>query len=247
MSTTAIKLTDVRVTGRALRSARLNPPDNDSEDVILDGLSLELAAGGVLSVLGESGGGKSTLFRCINRLIEVDSGSVEVLGKPVGEWNIRELRSQVVFVPQRSFLFGGTVRDELARVLNWHDQPEDDFAAVLKAVQLDVELAADASELSEGQKHRLCIARAMLLKPKILMLDEPTGALDARTAREVLAAVKTWAESTGATLLLITHRLEDLETLSGKSIVIENGKVCDADGSSALTAKSSGPRHEGEH
>ena len=239
MTELAIKLSNVRVTGRALRTARLNPPANDSEDVILDGLSLELAIGGVLSVLGKSGGGKSTLFRCINRLIEVDSGSVEVLGKSVGDWDIRELRSQVVFVPQRSYLFGGTVRDELSRVMDWHDQPEADFAAVLKVVQLDVELAADTSELSEGQKHRLCIARAMLLSPKILMLDEPTGALDARTAREVLAAVKTWAEFIGATLLLITHRPEDLETLGGESIVIENGRASDVGASPAQATRAS--------
>ncbi|MHC4841821.1 MAG: ABC transporter ATP-binding protein [Planctomycetota bacterium] len=227
MSESAFKLAGVRVTGRALRSARLNPPAGDAEDVILDGIDLALNLGAALSILGESGGGKSTLMRCLNRLIEVDSGDVEVLGKTVGDWDVSELRAKVVFVPQRSFLFGGSIRDELSRVLDWRGstQTESDFSEILQALSLDVELDQDASELSEGQKHRLCIARALILKPKILMLDEPTGALDARTARDVLGAVKSWSEANNVTLVVVTHRPEDLRTLGGDAIILEGGKI----------------------
>jgi ABC-type multidrug transport system ATPase subunit len=221
----AIELTDLRVTARGLRSLLLDAPDGDDR-VILDGVSVRVPPGGVLSILGESGGGKTTLLRCINRMVEAE-GSVKVLGREVREWDVRELRRTAVFVPQRSFLFGGSVRAELVHALSWNGigAIKMPYGEALQAAGLQVDQHKPASELSEGQRHRLCIARALLLHPKVLLLDEPTGALDVRTAREMLAALLAWARNYGATLVCVTHRPEDLEVLGGEALILLKGKV----------------------
>lgn len=223
----AIRFSDVRVSSQGLRSRLLEPPRDSTDQLILDSVSLEVPQGGILSVLGESGGGKSTLLRCINRMVDAESGRVEVLGRDVLQWDIRELRRTAVYVPQRSFLFGGSVREELAHALRWNGQAilKAPYGSVMQAVGLEVDQHKPASELSEGQRHRLCVARALLLLPKILMLDEPTGALDVRTAREMLAALISWAKENSSTLICVTHRPEDLDALGGDALILLGGKV----------------------
>ncbi|MEZ5993927.1 MAG: ATP-binding cassette domain-containing protein [Planctomycetota bacterium] len=223
----AIRFTDVCVSSQGLRSRLLEPPGNAAEHTILDGVSFEIAPGDVLSILGESGGGKTTLLRCINRMVDAESGNVEVLGRNVRQWDVRELRRSAIFVPQRSFLFGGSVRQELIHALRWNGRGpiKMPFGEVLEAVGLKVDQKQPADELSEGQRHRLCIARALLLFPKILLLDEPSGALDVRTAREVLASIRDWAGGHQTTLVCVTHRPEDLDTLGGDALILLGGKV----------------------
>ena len=223
----ALRLDGVTVTTDSLRRVRLDPVSGESRTV-LERISLEVPRGRVFSILGESGGGKSTLLRCINRLVEPDRGSVEVLGRNVATWEIRELRRRAVYVPQRSFLFGGSVRDELLRALSWNRLPEikQALGEALERVHLQgVGLDTPASELSEGQRLRLCLARAMLLRPEILLLDEPTGALDVRTSREMLGALVTWAAELQNTLIVVTHRPEDLEALGGDAAILLGGRI----------------------
>jgi ABC-type multidrug transport system fused ATPase/permease subunit len=226
MGEPAVSLNDLRVTSAGLRALKLRS-DSTEDSVILDGVDREVEQGGMLSILGESGGGKSTLLRAICRLIDVDSGSVKVNGRDVRDWPVSELRRHAVYVPQRSHLFGGSVRDELTAALAWGKQQSDDAALkdVLDSMALDTSLDRDASELSEGQRQRLCLARALLLKPGILLLDEPTGALDVRTAREMLTALLEWKQQHNATLLCVTHRPADLETLQGHVIALLKGRV----------------------
>jgi ABC-type multidrug transport system fused ATPase/permease subunit len=224
--TPAIELRDVRVTAQGLRRAMLNGSNGD-DATILDGVSLSVQPGEVVSVLGESGGGKTTLLRTICRLVDADSGEVRVLGQDVHEWETAKLRRRALFVPQRSHLFGGSVRDELAAPLQWAGLGADDneLTAALGTVQLETALEREASELSEGQRQRLCLARAVLLKPAILLLDEPTGALDVRTSREMLASLLQWARAQRVTLLCVTHKPEDVEVLGGDAVVLLNGKL----------------------
>ncbi|MCB0203178.1 MAG: ATP-binding cassette domain-containing protein, partial [Anaerolineae bacterium] len=146
----AIRLTDVRVTAAGLRSMLLDPPVDAEDQAILDGVSLDVPVGDVLSVLGESGGGKTTLLRCINRMIDAEAGEVQVLGRSVRDWDVRELRRTAVFVPQRSYLFGGTVRGELIHALRWHNRGaiKMPFGEVLEAVGLSVPQDKPATELS---------------------------------------------------------------------------------------------------
>ncbi|MCA8910272.1 MAG: ATP-binding cassette domain-containing protein [Planctomycetes bacterium] len=222
----AIRISNLRVTAQGLRSRLLEPPEGEDQ-VVLDDVSLEAAKGSVLAILGESGGGKSTLLRCVNRMVEAEQGSVEVLGRDVKQWEVRELRHTAIYVPQRSFLFGGSVREELIHPLRWNGRGpiKMPFGEVLQAVGLEVDQKQPASELSEGQRHRLCIARALLLFPKILLLDEPTGSLDVRTAREMLAALLAWAKEREVTLVCVTHRPEDLDALGGDALMLLEGKV----------------------
>jgi UDP-glucose/iron transport system ATP-binding protein len=184
---------------------------------ILSGISLRLDAGEALVLLGESGGGKSTLLRVLNRLVEPGSGRVEVLGQPVAAWEIQLLRRQVVLVPQQPVLFGGSVEDELRVALAWAGRELQPAlrTQVLELVQLaDQDLARPAAELSGGQRTRLCLARALLLEPRLLLLDEPTGSLDVRLARELLTALRAWLQERGAALVAVSHRPEDLEHLA---------------------------------
>ena len=222
----AISLSNVRVTAQGLRALLIDPPEHGETRTILDGVSFDVPAGGVRSILGESGGGKTTLLRCINRMVDAE-GDIHVLGKSVRDWDVRGLRSTAVFVPQRSFLFGGSVRDELMQPLRWNARATGKmpYGSVLQSVGLEVALDGPSSELSEGQRHRLCIARALLLYPKLLLLDEPTGALDVRTSREMLTALLGWARENAATLVCVTHRPEDLEVLGGEALILLKGKV----------------------
>jgi len=226
-SAIALRLDGVRVTAAGLRSMLLAPPQGGDDARILDGVSLDVRRGEVLAILGESGGGKSTLLRAINRLIDIESGRVEVAGRDVVDWDVRELRRTAVYVPQRSYLFGGTVAEEATLACRWNGRRVGDEAvrAMLEAVDLDVVPGAPSSELSEGQRLRLCLARALLLEPEILLLDEPTGALDVRTSRRILAALESWVRERGATAIVVTHRPEDLETLGGEAVVLLDGRV----------------------
>jgi ABC-type methionine transport system ATPase subunit len=210
----AIELSDVRL-------AR-------GERVVLSGVSLQVEAGHVLSLLGESGGGKSTLLKLIDRLVEPDAGQVTVLGRPAGEWPVGELRREAVYVGQRpSLLAHGTAREELSLPLTWAGRALDEGAlrAALDCVGLEVDLERPAHELSGGELVRLALARALLLEPKLLLLDEPSGSLDVRLAARVLEGVRAWAGERGVTLVVVTHRPADLRQLGGQGAVLLGGHL----------------------
>lgn len=227
-SSPALNLRDVRLSANDLRALRADPSDAPDRP-ILAGVSLEVPVGGVFSLLGESGGGKTTLVKLLNRLVEAGAGQVEVLGKPVAAWSLEELRRSVVFVPQAPVLFGGTVRRELQQPLWWRSQVAKtaQLKEVLEVVLLgDLPLDRPSQELSGGQRGRLSIARALLCSPRVLILDEPSGSLDVRTARELLASLRTWVEGRShTTLLCVTHRPEDLRHLGGQAAVLLEGSL----------------------
>lgn len=239
----AFALRSVRLTTASLRAARLPAakplPSEGESRIVLDDVSLTASAGSVLSILGESGGGKSTLLRLLNRLVEAESGEVEVLGRIASAWPVRDLRRAAVLVHQRPFLFGGTVGQELSLPLQWAHRPMDagKIDEALELVRLaGIDQSLSAAELSEGQRARLCLARALLLEPKLLLLDEPTGALDVRTSRELLAGLRSWARERGVTLSAVTHRPEDLEALGGEAVVLLGGKIAERASAADLLA-----------
>jgi len=143
---------------------------------------------------------------------------------------VGELRRRAVLVPQRPVLLAGpgTVREELVRPLEWAGRAADDAAlrAALARLRLDaLDLDAPADELSGGQQARLGLGRALLLEPALLLLDEATGSLDVRTAREVLAGLAAWAEDRDAAVLLVSHRPEDARRLGGRAAVLLDGRL----------------------
>jgi ABC-type methionine transport system ATPase subunit len=224
-----LRLEGVHVSRRGLRATRADGGKQDGDDnaTVLRDVSLDVAEGGVLSLLGESGGGKSTLLRLANRLVEPEQGAVTVGGRLVVDWPIAELRRAAVFVGQRPAIFGGTVADELRRPLEWAGREADEAALreALVRADLKVPLTRASDELSGGEQTRLALARATLLEPRVLLLDEPTGSLDVRTAANVLARIREWATASGVALLCVTHRPRDLVSLGGSAAVLLAGKL----------------------
>jgi len=231
----ALELVDVRVSVgdlRRLRAPAARAPTSDAPEAedareILGGVSLRVERGARLTLLGESGGGKSTLLRLCNRLAEPGSGRVRVLGRDLADWAVGELRAKALFVPHAPAFFTGALRDELNVVRRWRGEGDLDDARlreVLGRVRLG-ELSLDTSprDLSGGQQTRVCLARALSLEPELLLLDEPTGALDVRLARELLADLVAWAEERGVTLVSSTHRPADAAALDAPAQVLLGG------------------------
>ncbi len=195
---------------------------------ILREIDLALPRGATLTLIGESGGGKSALLRLVNRLSEASAGRIEVLGRAVHAWAPGPLRRAAVLVPQAPRLLGGTIEEEIARPLVWANEPvtEARIARAWDLAQLGALSPSTPSErLSGGEKARVAIARALVLEPPLLMLDEPNAALDRRLAAALLGGIARAWRAAERTLIVVTHRLEALETLGGKLAAIAHGRL----------------------
>ncbi|KDB05435.1 hypothetical protein U879_01545, partial [Defluviimonas sp. 20V17] len=183
---------------------------------VLNGLSLELAPGETLAVAGPSGVGKSTLLFLCAGLLQPSDGDITLAGRALADWDEPALRARLTLVPQRAALVAGTIRDNLALAT----ATLDDSAAwaVLGAVALDAVVAArgglesrlgeGGAGLSGGEARRLVLARALLRRPEVLLLDEPTEGLDPETAAAVLRGLR--ATLPRAAILTASHRAAEL-------------------------------------
>jgi putative ABC transport system ATP-binding protein len=202
-------------------------PATQGRPVLAD-VSLTVPPGGTLSLLGESGGGKSTLLRLFNRLLDPNAGEVLVGGRPTSAWDVGDLRRAAVLVPQTPVSLGEVVGDELRLPLSWAGKRpvEEALREALRVVLLeDLPLERSSHELSGGERGRLGLARALCLAPPVLLLDEPTGSLDVRTARELLGRLRAWADRGSRTLVVVSHRPEDLLALGGEAAVLLGGRL----------------------
>lgn len=193
-------------------------------EMVLEGVGWRVALGATGVVMGESGSGKSRLLRLINRLDEPTSGTIRILGRAQGDWDVAELRRAVAWVPQRPALGAGSATAVLERaqaILGADDETRN--AATTTARLPPSILARDVSVLSGGERQRVALARALLAEPRILLLDEPTAALDRKTADAVLDALGDWLTDERA-LVVVTHREEDLHRLDGAILVLEAGR-----------------------
>jgi UDP-glucose/iron transport system ATP-binding protein len=226
----ALELVNVSVGVGDLRRLRAGDavPGQDERQILRE-VSLRVERGARLALLGESGGGKTTLLRLCNRLAEAGSGEVRVLGQDAASWDVAALRRKALFVPHTPAFFGGTLREELDVARRWRGEgPRDDQALrqALGRVRLeDLSLEMSPEDLSGGQQTRVCLARALSLEPELLLLDEPTGALDVRLARELVGDLVTWAEERGATLVMTTHRPADAAALAAPAQVLLGGQL----------------------
>ncbi len=202
----------------------------DARARLLDGVDLRVPVGALLHIVGPSGAGKSTLIRLINRLDEATSGTVEVLGRSVREWPVRELRRRVAMAFQEASLLGMTVRENLRLPFELcATRPADLQQRMLGALELTGLEAAmldrDALRLSVGQKQRVALARALITEPEVLLLDEPTSGLDPRTAERLLDSVAAMRGRRDLTMVMVTHRLEEARRLGGELAVLIDGRV----------------------
>jgi putative ABC transport system ATP-binding protein len=217
-----IECEDVRLTLRA------GDGKNRHETPVFAGLSLAVERGERVGVVGPSGGGKTTLLKLINRLLDADAGRVVVNGKDVREWDVLALRRAAQLVPQKPFLFGETVRDNLAfglRAAGLEVPGEGRLGELLgEAALVGLALERPVGALSVGQQQRLCLARALALEPEILMLDETTASLEPPAAKKILGRIDELAGRRGLTLLHVTHELPKLRALD-RVVVISGGVV----------------------
>src|SRR5262247_3478642 len=195
---------------------------------ILNDVSFRVERGHALTLVGPSGSGKSSLLRCLNRLVEPTSGTVRFNGYDIRSFDPRELRRRVALVMQTPVMFEGTVRDNLcirpAGVSG--DFSENRLVATLDEVGLESTLVdREAATLSGGEKQRVTIARALLRDPQALLLDEPTSALDPPNVTRVVDTIARLREARGLSIIAVTHQPELARRLGGGLLYLVGGRV----------------------
>ncbi len=190
---------------------------------ILRSLDLVVPANGVTVLAGPSGGGKSTLLRLLNRLDDPVAGEVRWRGRSLTEWSPTDLRRQVAMVFQRAPIFSGTVLDNLRVALA--DVDVERAGHVLEHVGLSAGLLDQAADsLSGGEAQRMCVARALLTDPVVILADEPTAALD-RAARSTVEDLGRKLADTGVAVIWVSHDTDQLRRLADHVIVLADGAV----------------------
>jgi ATP-binding cassette subfamily B protein len=205
--------------------------NTESSEWILEDVSLHIPSGSTVGILGGTGSGKTSLVSLIPRLYEADRGTVLVGGRPVNTYTMERLRESVSMVLQKNTLFTGTIRENLL----WGNPQatEEELWAACRAAcadeflermpeGLDTDLGQGGVNVSGGQKQRLCIARAILKQPKVLILDDSTSAVDTATDAKIRAAFA--AELKDATKLIIAQRVTSVQE-ADLILVMDGGKI----------------------
>ena len=210
---------------------------------VLNGVDLKVRAGERIALVGPSGSGKTTLASLLPRLYDVTEGRILVDGVDVRDYSLKALRSAIGVVQQESFLFSGTIRENL--IYGKPDAPEAELTAAAKAANAhnfivalpkgyDTNLGERGVNLSGGQRQRLSIARAILKNPRILILDEATSALDAESEALVQQALDRLMLN--RTSLIIAHRLSTVRN-ADRILALEDGRIVEAGGHDELLAR----------
>ncbi len=230
---------------RGPKDARLPAPGGPAlakPPEALRGIDLHIAPGATVALVGETGAGKSTLVKLLARFYDVGSGTVTVDGNDVRRLDIQGFRAQLGYVPQESFLFTGSVRDNIAYGRPGASDAEveaaahavgaHEFVAALPGGYLH-QLAERGKSLSAGQRQLLALARAQLVDPAILLLDEATSSLDLMTEARVNAAMA--QVSRGRTTIIIAHRLQTARA-ADTIVVLDRGQIVETGGHDQLLA-----------
>lgn len=205
----------------------------DAAENVLSDLSFHIQAGQTVGIVGQTGSAKTSLVQLIPRLYEASSGTVLVDGHPVQEYPIRELRESIAMVLQKNTLFSGTVRDNL----RWgkEDATQEEIDAVCRIACVDefigrlsdgyeTELGQGGANVSGGQKQRLCIARAILKHPKVLILDDSTSAVDTATEARIRSGLAEMLPD--MTKIIIAQRITSVMH-ADQILVLEDGRLND--------------------
>ena len=196
----------------------------------LDGVSLHVSAGECVALVGESGSGKTTLLRCFNRLVEPDSGIVQVEGQDLADADPIQLRRRLGYVPQEGGLLPHWRVGRNVALVPWLEGRADAQARAADALErVGLPPATFAErwprQLSGGQRQRVAIARALAAQPKTVLLDEPFGALDAITRGELHHEFLRLRRELSLTMLLVTHDLHEAVLLADRIAVLRAGRI----------------------
>jgi putative ABC transport system ATP-binding protein len=199
---------------------------------LFSGLTREFRAGSFTLVRGPSGAGKSTLLRLLCRLEEPTAGKLYFEGRPYGRWPAPNLRRKITYLQQTPAVIAGGVRENLLLPFTFKanrelEPPGDDRleSGLEKLMMGGVGLDRAAGTLSVGQKQRLCLLRAMLLKPRVLLLDEPTSALDAQSARVVEDAAEDFCAGGENAVVMISHGDFEPKRIEPEVLEIREGEA----------------------
>jgi polar amino acid transport system ATP-binding protein len=220
--------------------------------VVLDNIDLTIKRREIVSIIGSSGGGKTTLLRCINLLERPDRGRIELLGKSIFEGtrvvcpSLTQLRQSVGMVFQRFHLFPHLTAVEnvmLAQMKAAHVSEEEALTTavrLLKRVRLSHRGLAFPDQMSGGEQQRVAIARALALQPTVLLFDEPTSSLDPEATGEVLQVMRELAAD-GITMALVTHEIAFAREVSDHVVFVAGGRIVEEGPPSEVIDR---PRHE---
>ncbi|HEY9211629.1 MAG TPA: amino acid ABC transporter ATP-binding protein [Ancylobacter sp.] len=213
------------------------------DNVVLDGVSLTVPKGQTVCLLGPSGSGKSTLLRCVNFLEKPDGGAIYLSGQrigvreggivPMSTGELAKSRARIGMVFQHFNLWphltviGNLIEAPIQVLRRPRDEVMAEAEVLLERVGLSAKRDAFPSSLSGGQKQRVGIARALAMKPELLLFDEPTSALDPELVGEVVAVMKVLAEA-GSTMLVVTHEMAFARETANEVILMDGGKVVEA-------------------
>ncbi|WP_316675682.1 energy-coupling factor ABC transporter ATP-binding protein [uncultured Tolumonas sp.] len=199
---------------------------------VLDLDSLTIQPGELIALLGHNGAGKSTLLQTIN-LLQPFSGMFYLFGHDVKKSDSTQLRRRCALVFQDNLLLNMSVYDNLACTLRFHDTPRQNIPGRIKQVLQDFgceHLAQRyATELSGGEAQRVCLARAVIGEPELLLLDEPSSSLDVSTRREVIEKIRLYASAHGITTLLVSHLFTDVLNFAQRALILSNGQIIQDD------------------
>lgn len=205
----------------------------DDAETVLDGVSITVDRGKTAALVGESGGGKSTLVKLLLGFYQLNSGFIGVLGKPFADYTLEELRGSIAYVPQDAYLFTTSIKENIR-----YGRPGASDEEIIEAAKrayahefimefpngYDTLVGERGESLSGGQRQRIAIARAFIKNAPILLLDEATSALDAESEQLIQKGIA--ALMGGRTTLVVAHRLSTIEE-ADMIYVIESGKVCE--------------------
>lgn len=201
----------------------------ENKTEVLKGIDLKISDGDFTVILGASGSGKSTLLNCLSGLERVDGGSIEYDGVNITEFSDKALtkfrKDNIGFIFQQYYLLPDMTVDKNVR-MGADLAGNADYKEIIKAVGLEEKLAKYPSELSGGEQQRVSVARALAKKPKVLFLDEPTGALDEKTGRQVLDYICKLHKEYGFTVIMVTHNANIAE-IANTVVKMNSGKIAE--------------------
>ena len=204
------------------------------ENTVLRDINLSVSKGEVLSIIGASGSGKSTMLRCINLLETPTSGQILYHGKDITghDMNLSQYRAKVGMVFQSFNLFNNMtalnncITGQVSVLKRSREEAEAIAMKYLERVGMAPYINARPSQLSGGQKQRVAIARALAMEPEALLFDEPTSALDPQMVGEVLAVMRSLAED-GLTMIVVTHEMAFARDVSSNVVFMSGGVICE--------------------